>query len=65
MKNKRTDKRQPNIYNPKWMTSRRRESFEEDEFSSEEDTQSSFSFEEELNSIAKRSNEFGPKIVYE
>jgi len=52
------------------MTSQRRESFEEDEFSSEGDTfnsrtQSGFSFEEELNSIAKRSNGFNPKIVYE
>ena len=52
------------------MTSQWRESFEEDEFSSEEDTlngrtQSGFSFEEELNSIAKRSNGFGPKIVHE
>ena len=34
MKNKHTDKRQPNIYKPKWMTSQWRESFEEDEFSS-------------------------------
>ena len=53
VKNKCTDKRQPNIYKSKWMTSQRRESFEEDEFSSEEDTlngrtQSRFSFGEEL-----------------
>ena len=68
--NKLTYKRQPNMYKPKWMTSQRKESFEEDEFSSDEDTlnsrtQSGFSFEEELNSIAKRSNGFGPKIVYQ
>ena len=59
VKNKRTNKRQPNIYKSKWTTLLRRESFEADEFSSEEDTlngrtQSGFSFEEDLNDIATR-----------